>query len=252
MKRFTAIVLACFIASSHSYAVNLGKFIEGAIDFVTKPVLKATGQNSDKIAKEKEGQIDEQYYLPIALKGSEYKRVFKQYDEEFDDDDWQNHKFEKVANIQLKYCKMGLAGACGELGGAFMLSGVGVTRDANRAIRYIEYAVKNSPYEGPKNYYLYALKIAKELKNYDDASTIRYVQNLFKQKSSECASSKASTDSCFEALVISTILPIDMFGLTKEQYENVGEALVIKDISINGTKHSKALKMAEAYEEIGK
>lgn len=249
MKRFTAIVLVCFIASSHSYAVNLGKFIEGAIDFVTKPVLKATGQNSDKIVKEKEGQIDEQYYLPVALKGSEYKRIFIQYFEE-NENDWQNHKFEfeKVVNRRLKYCKMGLADACGDLGVAFMLSGVGVTRDANRAIRYIEYAVKNSPYEGFQNCYLYALKIAKELKNYDDASTVRYVQNLFKQKSSECESSKANTDSCFEAYVISTILPRYMFELTKDQFVELSK----KDISINGTKHSKIFKMYEAIKEIEK
>lgn len=246
MKRFTTIVLACFIASSYSYAVNLGKLVDEALGFMDTAV-KAGARTKDELKK-----LQDQYYLPEPLKGSEYKRVFKQYNEEIDDDDWENHKFEKVANIQLKYCKMGLTNACGDLGGAFMLSGVGATRDANRAIRYIEYAVKNSPYEGFQNCYLYALKIAKELKNYDDASTIRYVQNLFKQKRSECESDKASTDSCFEAIVILNILPSDMFGLTKEQFENVFVALGEKDILTNGTKHSKLFKMAEAYEELKK
>lgn len=49
MKRFTAIVLVCFIASSHSYAVNLGKLVDEATSLIsTNNRYEGSGKNPMK------------------------------------------------------------------------------------------------------------------------------------------------------------------------------------------------------------
>ena len=180
--------------------------------------------------------------MPTPLKGKAYDTVLAQYWNE-PLDDWDNHNFKKFGEMQLSYCKRGLPEACGDYGADFAV-GLYTKRDTGDARRYIEYAIKNTKYEGHKDVHMIALDIADELAKYPDDEVVKVINSKFRAYASDCKDNIGVKDACAIALVYSNMLPADMLGLTKKDYDEVVlPGLAGLDLKRNGEAESKIFKM---------
>lgn len=180
--------------------------------------------------------------MPTPLKGKAYDTVLAQYWNE-PLDDWDNHNFKKFGEMQLSYCKRGLPEACGDYGADFAV-GLYTKRDTGDARRYIEYAIKNTKYEGLKDVHMIALDIADELAKYPDDEVVKVINSKFRAYASDCKDNIGVKDACAIALVYSNMLPADMLGLTKKDYDEVVlPGLAGLDLKRNGEAESKIFKM---------
>lgn len=184
--------------------------------------------------------------MPTPLKGKAYDTVFTQYrNEPFDD--WDNHNFKKIGEMQLFYCKRGLSEACGDYGGDFMV-GLYTQINFSDAKKYIEYAIKNTKYEGLREYYKLTLDIADELAKYPDEEVVKVINSKFRAYASDCKDNIGVKDACAIALVYSTMLPTDMLGLTKKDYDEVVfPGLAALDLKRNGEAESKIFKFLAVF-----
>ena len=194
--------------------------------------------------------------MPTPLKGKEYDMVLKQYWEwSSASDDFENHNFKKLGEMRLSYCKKGLPDACDDYGEDFAI-GLYSKRDASDAKKYIEYAIKNTKYEGFREYYKLTLDIADELAKYPDEEVVKVINSKFRAYASDCKDNIGVKDACAIALVYSTMLPTDMLGLTKKDYyEVVLSGLAALDLKRNGEAESKIFKfLADVFkiEELSK
>lgn len=192
--------------------------------------------------------------MPTPLKGDEYDMVLKQYHSE-PDDDWYNHNFKKFGEMQLSYCKRGLPEACGDYGEDFMV-GLYSKRDASDAKKYIEYSIKNTKYEGFRECYKLTLDIADELAKYPDDEVVKVINSKFRAYALDCKDNIGVKDACAIAFFYSAMLPTDMLGLTKKDYDEVVlPSLAALDLKRNGEAESKIFKcLADVFkiEELNK
>jgi hypothetical protein len=193
----------------------------------------------EKGAREMDRMLND---MPTPLKGKAYDTVFTQYRNE-PLDDWDNHNFKKIGEMRLSYCKRGLPEACGDYGVDFAV-GLYTKRDTGDARRYIEYAIKNTKYEGLKDVHMIALDIADELAKYPDDEVVKVINSKFRAYASDCKDNIGVKDACAIALVYSNMLPADMLGLTKKDYDEVVlPGLAGLDLKRNGEAESKIFKM---------
>jgi len=181
--------------------------------------------------------------MPTPLKGKAYDTVLAQYRNE-PLDDWDNHNFKKIGEMQISYCKRGLPEACGDYGGDFMV-GLSTKRDISNAKKYLNYAIRNVKTEGKKVYYELALYVADDLAKYSDDGIIETIKSKFNAYTSDCINKRGVKDTCAIALVYSTLVPTDMLGLTDKESEDMAFRLYLSDIGRNGVAESKISKMAE-------
>jgi len=194
--------------------------------------------------------------MPTPLKGKEYDMVLKQYWEwSSASDDFEKHNFKKYGEMQLSYCKRGLPEACGDYGADFAV-GLYTKRDTGDAKRYIEYAIKNTKYEGFREYSKLILDIADELAKYPDDQVVKVMSSKFRAYALDCKDNIGVKDACAIALVYSTMLPTDMLGLTKKDYDEVVfPGLAALDLKRNDEAESKIFKcLADVFkiEELNK
>ena len=178
--------------------------------------------------------------MPTPLKGKAYDTVFTQYRNE-PLDDWDNHDFKKIGEMQLSYCKRGLPEACGDYGADFMV-GLYTQRNFNNAKKYLQYAIKNTKYEWKLAYYETALYIVDDLKKYSDESIIGTIKAKFNAYASDCINGRGVKDACMNAFAYSTLVPTDMLGLTYKEYYEILEKMLLSDIERNGKAESKLFK----------
>ena len=187
--------------------------------------------------------------MSTPLKGKEYDTVLAQYLNE-PEDDWDNHNFKKYGEMQLSYCKKGLPEACGDYGTDFAV-GLYSKRDASDAKKYIEYSIKNTKYEGLREYYKLTLDTADELAKYPDEEVVKVINSKFRAYASDCKDNIGVKDACAIALVYSTMLPTDMLGLTKKDYDEVVfPGLAALDLKRNGEAESKIFKFLADFFKI--
>ena len=132
--------------------------------------------------------------------------------------------------------------------GADFAVGLYTKRDTGDAKRYIEYAIKNTKYEGLRDAHMITLDIADELAKYPDDKVVKVMSSKFRVYALDCKDNTGVKDACAIALVYSAMLPTDMLGLTKKDYDEVVfPGLAALDLKRNGEAESKIFKFLAVF-----
>lgn len=145
------------------------------------------------------------------LTETKHQEIYKQYYSNIIKNIDHNSKF--ATQYKIKFCKMGLAEACGDVGVEYIL-GFSLPKNDVKALKYLEFAAKNSRLDTQKQAYKIALEIASALNGKSGVKMRNYIKEIAWSSSDQCLQ---KGDQCALSLAYFYLLPYFDFGFETQK-----------------------------------